>query len=106
MATTHASKEAIWLQILCSHIGMVQQAIIIDCDSESATFLEKNLAYHSKIKHIDIKYHFFRHMTEENKVFLMKVDTLKNVADSLSKSVSTKRFSWCRVSMRITALDC
>jgi hypothetical protein len=36
MEATHASKEAIWLQILCSGIGLVQQAIRIYCDSESA----------------------------------------------------------------------
>jgi hypothetical protein len=33
MAATHESKEAIWLQRLCSSIGLVQQAIRIDCDS-------------------------------------------------------------------------
>ena len=31
MASTHVSKEAIWLQIFCSGIGLVQQAIRIDC---------------------------------------------------------------------------
>jgi phosphoribosyl-AMP cyclohydrolase len=106
MEATHASKEAIWLQILCSGIGLVQQAVRIDCDSQSAIFLAKNLTYHSKTKHIDIQYHFVRDMVEENKVLLMKVDTLKNVVDSLTKSVSTEKFSWCRGSMGIVALDC
>jgi hypothetical protein len=45
-------------------------------------------------------------MVEENKVFFMKVDTLNNVANSLTKSVSTEKFSWCRGSMGIVALDC
>jgi hypothetical protein len=45
-------------------------------------------------------------MVEEKKVFLEKVDTLNNVADSLKNSVSTKKFSWCRVTMDIDALDC
>ena len=58
MAATHASKEAIWLQILCSGIGLVQEAIRIECDSQSAIFLAKNPAYHSKTKHIDVQYHF------------------------------------------------
>jgi hypothetical protein len=40
-------------------------------------------------------------MVEEKKVLLEKVDTLKNVADSLTKSVSTENFSWCRVTMGI-----
>jgi hypothetical protein len=106
MAATHASKEAVWLQRLCSGIGLVQQAVRLDCDSQSAIFLAKNPTYHSKTKHIDVQYHFVRDMVEEKKVLLEKVDTLKNVADSLTKSVSTKKFSWCRVIMGIVALDC
>jgi hypothetical protein len=61
----------------------------------------KNPTYHSKTKHIDIQYHFVRDMVEEKKVLLMKVDTLKNVVDSLTKSMSTEKFSWCRGSMGI-----
>jgi hypothetical protein len=101
MATTHASKEEVWLQILCSGIGLVQQDVRIDCDSQSAIFLAKNSTYHSKTKHIDVQYHFVRDMVEDKKVLLMKVDTLKNVADSLTKYVSTEKFSWCRGSMGI-----
>jgi hypothetical protein len=48
MESTHESKEALWLQILCSGIGLVQQDVRIDCDSESAIFLVKNQTYHSK----------------------------------------------------------
>ena len=48
---------------------------------------------------------FVRDMVEENKVVLMKVDTLKNVADSLTKYVSTEKFSGCRGSTGIASLD-
>jgi hypothetical protein len=106
MEATRASKESVWFQRLCSGIGLVQQDVRIDCDSQSVIFLTKNPTYHSKKKHIDIQYHFVRDMVEEKKVLLMKVDTLKNVADSLTKSVSTEKFSWCRGSMGIAALDC
>jgi hypothetical protein len=67
--------------------------------------LVKNPTYHSNTKHIDIQYHFVRDMVEEKKVLLMKVDTLNNVVDSLTKSVSTEKFSCCRGSMGIDALD-
>ena len=100
IAATHASKEAVWLQRLCSSMGLVQQAIRIDCDSQSAIFL----AYHSKMKHIDVQYHFVRDMVEANRVLLVKVDTLKNVADALMKSVSTQKFSWCRETMDVEEL--
>jgi hypothetical protein len=33
MEATHASKEAVWLQRLCSSIGLVQQAVRLYCDS-------------------------------------------------------------------------
>jgi ribonuclease HI len=58
MAATHASKEVVWLQILCSGIGLVQQVVRIECDSQSAIFLAKNPSYHSKTKHIDVQYHW------------------------------------------------
>eukprot|EP00253_Pinus_taeda_P005859 PITA_05859 len=58
MAATHASKEAVWLQRLCSSMGLVEEGRRIDCDSQSAIFLAKNPPYHSKTKHIDVQYHF------------------------------------------------
>jgi hypothetical protein len=105
MEATHAIKEAVWLQRFCSSIGLVQQVVRIECDSQSTIFLAKNPTYHSKTKHIDIQYHFVRDIIEEKKVLLMKVDTLNNVADSLTKSMSTEKLSWCRGSMGIVALD-
>jgi hypothetical protein len=77
-----------------------------NCESQSTIFLEKNPSYHSKTKNIDVQYHFVRDMVEEMKVLLETVDTLKNVVDSLTKSVSTEKFSWCRVTAGIVALDC
>jgi hypothetical protein len=45
-------------------------------------------------------------MVEDKKVLLEKVETLKNVADSLRKLVSFEKFSWCRETMGITTLYC
>ena len=106
METTDASKEIVCLQRLCSEIGFKQQVVRIDCDSQTAIFLAKNPAYHSKTKHIDVEYHFVRDMVESKKVLLEKVDNLDNVADSLTKSLSTETFSSCRATMGILTLDC
>ena len=86
-------------------MGLVQGAIRIDCDNQSAIFLAKNPAYHSKTKHIDVQYHFVRDMIEDRKVLLVKVDTLKNTVDKLTKSVNYKKFSWCREAMGISGLE-
>ena len=53
------------------------------------------------MKHIDVQYHFVRDMVESMKVLLEKVDTLDNVANSLTKSMSIEKFSWCREAMGI-----
>jgi hypothetical protein len=106
MVDTHASKEEVWLQILCSSIGLVQQVVRIYCDIHSAIFLVRNPTYHSKKKHVDVQYHFMRDMVEEKKVLFMKVDTFNNVSYSLKKSMSTEKYSWCRGSMGIFSLDC
>jgi phosphoribosyl-AMP cyclohydrolase len=106
MTYTHPTKEAVWLKILCSGIGLVQQVVRIDCDKHSAIFLSKNSTYHSKTNHIDIQYHFVRDMVEEKKVLLMKLDTLEIVTISLTNYVSIEKFYWCRGSMGIISLDC
>eukprot|EP00253_Pinus_taeda_P031848 PITA_31848 len=105
MVATHASKEAVWLQRLCSNMGLLQGAMRIDYDTQSAIFLAKNLAYHSETKYIDVQYHFVRDMIEDKKVLLVKVDTLKNIADALTKFVSSEKFSWCRETMVVGGLD-
>lgn len=51
--------------------------------------------FHAKTKHVDVQYHFVHDMLEDGKVNLKKVDTLKNVADVLTKLVKTTKFKWC-----------
>jgi hypothetical protein len=104
MAATHESKEVVWLQRLCSGIRFEQRAMKISCDSQSAIFMAKNPAYHSKAKHIYLQYHFVRDVVESKKVLLEKVDTLENIADSLIKYVSAMKFSCCREAMGIVSL--
>ena len=84
---------------------LVQRTIRIGCDSKSEIFFAKNHAYHSKTNHIDVQYHFVRDMIEYKKVLLVKVDTLKNTADALTKSMISEKFSWCRETMGISGLE-
>jgi hypothetical protein len=64
------------------------------------------MTYHYKIKHNDVQYHFVRDMVQGKKVLLVNMDTLKNVADCLTKYVSTEKFPWCREAMGIVAPNC
>ena len=51
-AATEAEKELIWLYGFLDELGKKQEIGILHSDSQSAIFLAKNLAFHSKSKHI------------------------------------------------------
>jgi hypothetical protein len=76
----------------------------INCDNQSLIFLANKLAYNSRKNHIDVQYHFVRDMVERKKVLLKKVDTLENITDSLTKSMSVLNLSCCRGRMGISSL--
>jgi hypothetical protein len=101
MVATHGRKESIWLHKLCLGIGFEYIDMKINFDSQRQILLAKNEDYHSRMKHIDVQYHFLRDMVERKKVLLKKVYTLENTKYYLTKYVSVVNFSWCRESMRI-----
>ena len=57
VAATKARKEAIWLARLVGDLGMNVEMPVLHCDSQSAIQLAKNLVFHAKTKHVDVKYH-------------------------------------------------
>ena len=73
MAMTEAMKEAIWLQGLIDDLGVDQDLLKINCDSMSAIYQAKNHVYHSRTKHIDVRFHFVREILDEGDIELQKV---------------------------------
>ena len=99
VSASHACKEAVWLKGLLGEIGQFQKIVNIFCDSQSAIHLAKNPAYHSKTKHIPVKYHYVRHVIDEGEVILEKVHTKKNCADMFTKPVTLEKLRWCIASL-------
>ena len=59
IAATHADKEALWLRSLISQLFNVKMVpTILFCDNQSTIELTKDHQYHTRIKHIDIHFHF------------------------------------------------
>ena len=57
------------------------------------------MGYHNKTKHIDVKYHFVRHVIDGGKVTLKKVHTHENCVDMIMKLVLVEKLQWCLVSL-------
>ncbi|WVZ04917.1 hypothetical protein V8G54_018263 [Vigna mungo] len=99
VALTEASKELIWLQGLLTELGFIQEMSILHSDSQSAIHLAKNSAFHSRTKHIDVRYHFIRSLLEDGVLTLRKILGSKNLADMLTKVVTIDKLKLCSTSI-------
>ncbi|GKD17046.1 hypothetical protein Tco_1206204 [Tanacetum coccineum] len=55
-------------------------------DNESTIRIVKNPVFHSKTKHIAIRYHFIRDAYEKKHIQVLKIHTDDNVVDLLTKA--------------------
>ena len=93
VAASAACKEAIWLAHLVGDLGIKVQLPLLHYDSQSAIALAKNPVFHEKMKHIDVRHHFVQECLVDKKLDLVKIHTSDNIADALTKSLSTSIFS-------------
>ena len=93
VAATEVAKEMIWLQFFLEVLGHPQQDNYLFIDCQSAIHLAKNLALHSKTKHIQLRYHFIRSVLEDGQLKLEKIHTNENPADMLTKVVTREKLN-------------
>ena len=103
VSTIEASKEMIWLQRFMEELGKNQENGSLYSDSQSAIHLAKNSAFHSKTKHIQLKYHFIISILDEELLKLEKIHTSQNPADMLTKGVTKEKLSSCSISIGLKA---
>ena len=99
VAATEACKELVWLKSLMKELGIEQDNCQLFSDSQSAIHLAKNSAFHSRTKHIDIKYHFIRSLLEDGQFSLEKIHTNENPADMLTKVITVEKLKSCSASV-------
>ena len=96
IAVTEASKELLWLKRLACELGFKQDKYVLFCDNQSAIHLSKNASFHSRSKHIEVRYLWIRDVLYSKKMQLEKVHTDDNGADMLTKVVTRKKLEVCR----------
>ena len=88
IAITHAAKEATWLRHLLSELYsplVLRYPIILYSDNKSAIELVKNATFHSRTKHIAIRYHYVREAYNDGIIFLDHRGTDDMPADVFTK---------------------
>ena len=93
MALSLCVQEVMWTRSLLKEIQVqIDYAITVHEDNQSAIAIAKNDGYQSRAKHIDIRYHFVREQVKGKIIKLKYTETKSQLADFLTKPISTKKF--------------
>ncbi|GKA90019.1 hypothetical protein Tco_0811831 [Tanacetum coccineum] len=94
--------QVIWMRTQLLNYGYKYNRIPMYCDSKSAIAISCNPVQHSKMKHIDIRYHFIKEHVEKGTVEIYFVGTEYQLADLFTKALPKERFEYLvhRIGMR------
>ena len=88
VATMHAAKEGLWLQLLITQLfGPLSSLTTLFSDNQSAIALTKDHQYHAQTKHINVCFHFIQWIIEDGKLCLIYCPTTDMVADTFTKAL-------------------
>ena len=75
------------------------------CDNQSCIKMTKNLVFHDKTKHTEVRYHFILDMVQKGSVKLKYVPTEEQVEDVLTKPLSRVNFEYFRYKLGVVQKD-
>jgi hypothetical protein len=65
---------------------------VVHCDNKSCIKLTKNLVFHNRSKHIDMRYHYIPDLVQRKTVRLQYIAMSEKVADILTKPLTSRQF--------------
>ena len=95
-AITKGCKNALWMRKFLEELGLQQEKYVVYNDSQSAIHLSNNSTFHSRSKHIDVKYHWIHDVLELKQLYLEKIHTYENGSNMLTKCLSKEKLEACR----------
>jgi hypothetical protein len=93
IAQNHAAREAMWLRSFLAEINHAEpKTVLLKSDNTGAIDMARDPKFHSRTKHIDIRYHFIRELVEDEKIRLEHIPGEENPADIFTKPLTRIKF--------------
>ena len=105
VALTQTAKEATWLRLLMTELGLSttdnhaeinveksECSMAVMGDNQSSIALANNPVFHARTKHIDIQHHYVRDEVLQGRIKLSYIPTEDMLADGLTKALSHVKF--------------
>ncbi|GJQ93801.1 putative ribonuclease H-like domain-containing protein, partial [Tanacetum coccineum] len=99
VAAVNCCGQVLWIQNQMLYYGYNFINTKIFINNESTICIVKNLIFHSKTKHIEIRHHFIRDSYEKILIQVIKIHTDHNVADLLTKALDVSHFQFLTASI-------
>jgi len=93
ISTSECIKKILWIRNIIKELLNIDKEITIYTDNLSSKTTMENGDLNSKLKHIDIKYHFNRDNIDKRRIKLEYVNTNKMIADILTKDVNGNKMT-------------
>ncbi|XP_022004110.1 secreted RxLR effector protein 161-like [Helianthus annuus] len=97
--------EIIWMRWLLKELDIPQEGLTqLFCDNQAAMHIANNPVFHERTKHIEMDCYFVCERVELKEIQTMKIDTIMQLADLLTKPLGTNRFRTLLDKLGITDL--
>nr|GEX92856.1 retrovirus-related Pol polyprotein from transposon TNT 1-94 [Tanacetum cinerariifolium] len=107
IALSRCCAQSLWMHSQLTYYGFQFNNIRLYCDNKSAIALCCNNVQHSRVKYIDVRYHFIKEQMENGIVELYFVRTEYQRADIFTKPLLRERFNFHieKLGMRSMSLE-
>ena len=82
-------------------LRLLDQKVTVFSDSQSALHLCKNLVFHERTKHINIRHHIIQEKVDDGVIKVDKVSTEENPTDMGTKVLTLSKFKHCLELLKI-----
>lgn len=100
----HATSEILWIQSLLNELHIPFSKPCLYSDNQSAIALAHNPVLHSRTKHLELDIHFVREKVVANALEVTHVPATAQVADALTKPLSSSLFLNSRAKLNVVSL--